>query len=176
LEEAFDIVPLSTGFNIEIKYPTIEQLHKGKVALYPERNKIVDAVLKVVFDHAKRERSIIYFSSFDPDICIMLSLKQPRYPVFFLTQGGSKLCLDCRRNSVPQAIRFAKSVNLLGLVVDAQPLLDEPALVKLVKSSGLLLATYGSPNNEPENVRLQEEMGVDAVISDHFIIPRHTAN
>lgn len=173
LEEVFDIVPLSTGFNIEIKYPTIEQLAKGKVALYPERNQIVDAVLKVVFDHAKRDRSIIYFSSFDADVCTMLSLKQPRYPVFFLTQGGSKLCLDHRRNSVPQAIRFAKSVNLLGLVVEVQPLLNAPELIKLVKSSGLLLATYGSPNNEQEYVRLQEEMGVDAVISDHLIVPRH---
>ncbi|ELR13293.1 glycerophosphodiester phosphodiesterase family protein [Acanthamoeba castellanii str. Neff] len=144
LEEVFDIVPLSTGFNIEIKYPTIEQLAKGKVALYPERNQIVDAVLK----------------------------------------GGSKLCLDHRRNSVPQAIRFAKSGRF-------SPLLNAPELIKLVKSSGLLLATYGSPNkacdpgqrnptthnatcsNEQEYVRLQEEMGVDAVISDHLIVPRH---
>jgi hypothetical protein len=47
LDEVFDIVPLSTGFNIEIKYPTIEQMTKGKVALYPERNQIVDAVLRV---------------------------------------------------------------------------------------------------------------------------------
>jgi len=87
-----------------------------------------------------------------------------------------------------------KSVSLLGLVVDAQPLLDDPGLIKLIKSSGLLLATYGSlkyschllhamlhqlltfpsNSNEAENVRVQEELGVDAVISDHFIIPRHT--
>lgn len=67
-------------------------------------------------------------------------------------------------------------------------------MIQAVKSSGLLLATYGDPkyvthhasapqtmilmggcplySNEPENVRLQEEKGVDAVISDHFIIPR----
>lgn len=174
LDEAFDIVPLSTGFDIEIKYPSNEQLQKGKVTEYPERNQIVDAVLKVVFNHAKSERSFIYFSSFDPDICTMLSLKQPRYPVFFLTQAGSKLYLDSRKNSIPQAIHFAKSISLLGLVVDAQPLLDDPGLIKLIKSSGLLLATYGSLNNEAENVRVQEELGVDAVISDHFIIPRHT--
>jgi len=95
LDEAFDIVPLSTGFDIEIKYPSNEQLQKGKVTEYPERNQIVDAVLKVlmalllyrpsstncfflkvVFNHAKSERSFIYFSSFDPDICTMLSLKR----------------------------------------------------------------------------------------------------
>lgn len=28
-------------------------------------------------------------------------------------------------------------------------------------------------SNEQEYVRLQEEMGVDAVISDHLIVPRH---
>jgi hypothetical protein len=53
LEEVFDIVPLSTGFNIEIKYPTIEQLAKRKVALYPERNQIVDAVLKVPLSRSR---------------------------------------------------------------------------------------------------------------------------
>jgi hypothetical protein len=41
---------------------------------------------QVVFDHAKRDRSIIYFSSFDADVCTMLSLKR-KYQSPFLSMG-----------------------------------------------------------------------------------------
>lgn len=33
----------------------------------------------------------VIFSTFDPDCAALLSLKQPRFPVFFLTCGGTKL-------------------------------------------------------------------------------------
>ncbi|KAL6055494.1 Glycerophosphocholine phosphodiesterase [Balamuthia mandrillaris] len=164
LEEVFSLVPKHTGLNIEVKYPTEEEIADG--VYYYERNKTVDAILKVVFDFAHEQRRIVW-SSFDPDICIMLSLKQPRYPVLFLTAAGTQVLLDQRMNSLQQAVRFAKSVNLLGIVSKVTPLLMSPSLIKIIKSSGLLLATYGADNNEEENRKLQEKWGVDFIISDH---------
>ena len=45
--------------------------------------------LQVVLEEGAGRRVI--FSTFDPDCAALLSLKQPRFPVFFLTCGGTKL-------------------------------------------------------------------------------------
>lgn len=52
------------------------------------RSHFVDAVLRVVLEEGAGRRVI--FSTFDPDCATLLSLKQPRFPVFFLTCGGTK--------------------------------------------------------------------------------------
>lgn len=44
-----------------------------------EMNAWVDAVLKVVYDHGTGSGRNIIFSSFNPDICLMLSFKQVWY-------------------------------------------------------------------------------------------------
>eukprot|EP01027_Heterolobosea_sp_BB2_P010917 GEZU01015947.1.p1 GENE.GEZU01015947.1~~GEZU01015947.1.p1 ORF type:complete len:123 (+),score=37.11 GEZU01015947.1:245-613(+) len=107
------------------------------------------------------------FSSFDPDVCVMLSMKQPRYPVFFLTDAGSGgTSPDPRCNSLQAAIRFARSANLLGIVSNARPLVEEPILIETVKEVGLILCTYGKENNDVKNVELQNRLGV-TVIADH---------
>lgn len=49
-------------------------------------NSTVDAVLQCLYTYA-RSRPII-LSSKNPDVCMMLSLKQPHYPVFFSTSAG----------------------------------------------------------------------------------------
>ena len=94
LEECFRDIPIHTGFNIEMKYPLQENIDKQALHHIPERNDYVDSILNVVFSCAG-ERKII-FSSFDPDVCILLSLKQPRYPIFFLTHSGTSLYSDPR--------------------------------------------------------------------------------
>jgi hypothetical protein len=63
---------------VEIKYPS-EAYTESKRIAYPERNVVVDSVLKVVFDNDERDN--IVFQSFDPDICMLLTAKQARYPV-----------------------------------------------------------------------------------------------
>lgn len=49
-------------------------------------NQHVDAVLQCLYAHAKSRPIIL--SSKNPDVCMMLSLKQPHYPVFFITSAG----------------------------------------------------------------------------------------
>jgi len=109
LQETLQRVPLSTGFNIEIKYAPPSEEKEYQIRLL-ERNQYVDLILKVVFDYAGA-RNII-FSSFDPDVCLMCSLKQPQYPILFLTTGGTKPYIeyDIRTHSLQQALFFLQEV------------------------------------------------------------------
>ncbi|KAJ3145128.1 Glycerophosphocholine phosphodiesterase [Geranomyces variabilis] len=163
LEEALKAVPTKIGFNIEVKYPNLEEAEQDDLH-NAEINVFCDRVLEVVFDHAK-ERNI-YFSSFHPEVCWMLSMKQNVYPVFFLTEGGTEHTSDARCNTLLDAVRFATRAGCLGIVTKVDPILDAPGLVRAIRESGLLLFTYGGKNNVVENVRAQRAWGVDAVIVD----------
>lgn len=107
------------------------------------------------------------FSSFDPDICLLLSKKQGIYPVFLLTAAGTYLYADPRKNSLRAAVRFAVSNGLLGIVSESEPLVEAPRLITEVRNAGLVLCTYGQRNNEVNCVKVQVANGVAAVIVDH---------
>ena len=92
LERVFKAVPLQCSFNVEVKYPTKTQQRsfswfaffvlpaKENLGLgLQKRNRYVDGILDCVFQNAAQRQ--VMFSSFDPDICLLLSLKQSRYPV-----------------------------------------------------------------------------------------------
>ncbi|CDO95235.1 unnamed protein product [Kluyveromyces dobzhanskii CBS 2104] len=171
LKELFKKIPESVGFNVECKYPMLDEAENedmGTVVL--DIGHWVDTVLKVVFDNANG-RDII-FSSFNPNVCVMLSLKQPSIPILFLTEAGTTRMADIRATSLQNAIRFAKSWNLLGIVSAAQPIVKAPRLAQVVKSSGLVCVTYGVENNDPENARIEMDAGVDAVIVDSVLAVR----
>lgn len=172
LEEALKTVPKHVGFNIECKYPMLDESEEQDMETFTlELNTWVEIVLKCVYDHGDG-RDII-FSSFNPDVCIMLSLKQPSIPVLFLTEGGTCKRADFRASSLLEAIRFAKKWNLLGIVSECEPLIQCPRLVNVVKRSGLVCVTYGTGNNDPGNARLQLKSGVDAVIVDSVLAIRN---
>ncbi|SCU92045.1 LAMI_0E08504g1_1 [Lachancea mirantina] len=171
LKELFKKIPQNVGFNVECKYPMLDEAQEediGQVAV--ELNHWCDTVLKVVYDNAKG-RDII-FSSFHPDICVMLSLKQPSIPILFLTEGGTQKMADPRAASLQNAIRFARSWNLLGIVSAAKPIVRAPRLAQIVKSNGLVCVTYGVDNNDPEVAKIEMDAGVDAVIVDSVLAVR----
>ncbi|KAF2638123.1 glycerophosphodiester phosphodiesterase GDE1 [Massarina eburnea CBS 473.64] len=171
LEEMFKKVPESTGFNIEMKYPMLHESVEQEMDQYAvELNKFVDTVLEMVYDRVGKRN--IMFSSFNPDICLMLSFKQPSIPVLFLTDAGMEPVGDVRAGSLQEAIRFASRWNLLGIVSAAEPLVACPRLVRVVKESGLVCVSYGTLNNDPKNVKLQEKEGIDAVIVDNVLAVR----
>ena len=62
-----------------------------------ELNSFVDTVLTKVYDLG-RGRDVL-FSSFNPDICLLLSFKQPSIPVLFLTDAGASPVGDIRASS-----------------------------------------------------------------------------
>jgi glycerophosphodiester phosphodiesterase len=163
LAETLKIVPKSAGFNIEVKYPMIDEAEQDELTQFQELNIYVDTILECIYDNAEQDRHII-FSSFHPEICLALNLKQPNYPVFFLTDAGTLPMADIRCNSLQEAVRFAKQADLLGIVAASEPILEAPRIVQVIKEMGLLLFTYGILNNEVENAVAQKYYGVDAVI------------
>ncbi|KAI8641761.1 Glycerophosphoryl diester phosphodiesterase family-domain-containing protein [Parasitella parasitica] len=168
LAEVLKSVPKSAGFNIEVKYPMIDEAEQDELTQFQELNIYVDTILECVYNNVQHDRHII-FSSFHPEICLALNLKQPNYPVFFLTDAGTLPMADKRCNSLQEAVRFAKQADLLGIVAASEPILEAPRMVQVIKEMGLLLFTYGILNNEVENAIAQKHYGVDAVIVDSVL-------
>ncbi|KAE8453559.1 hypothetical protein EG329_010420 [Mollisiaceae sp. DMI_Dod_QoI] len=168
LEEMFVKLPEDVGFNIEMKYPMLHESEEHDMDTYAvELNSFVDTVLTKVYDLGKNRK--IIFSSFNPDICLLLSFKQPSIPVLFLTDAGVSPVGDIRASSLQEAIRFASRWNLLGIVSAAEPFCNSPRLVRVVKESGLVCVSYGTLNNDPIKVQQQVQEGIDAVIVDSVL-------
>lgn len=91
---------------------------------------------------------------------------QDGYPVYFLTNGGTQIYADARRNSLEEAVRLCVACGLQGIVSEARAVFRHPAAIVMVKEAGLSLLTYGQLNNVPEAVYMQHLMGVDGVIVD----------
>ncbi|KAI9744933.1 MAG: Glycerophosphocholine phosphodiesterase [Claussenomyces sp. TS43310] len=171
LEEMFNKLPEHVGFNIELKYPMLFESEEHEMDTYAvELNSYCDTILKQVYDMGKK-RNII-FSSFNPDVCLLLSFKQPSIPILFLTDAGTYPVGDIRASSLQEAIRFASRWNLLGVVSAAAPLCNSPRLVRVVKESGLVCVSYGTLNNDPIMVQQQVKEGIDAVIVDNVLAIR----
>jgi glycerophosphodiester phosphodiesterase len=154
LEDLFKNLPESVGFNIEMKYPMLHETEEQEMDTYAvELNSFCDTVLTKVYDLTKN-RNII-FSSFNPDICLCLNFKQPSIPIMFLSDSGCCPVGDIRASSLQEAIRFASRWNLLGIVSVAQPFVNSPRLVKVVKQSGLVCVSYGAQNNDPILVQVR---------------------
>ena len=168
LEDLFKKLQPHVGFNIEMKYPMLSESQDEDMDWYAvELNSFVDTVLTKVYDLGEG-RNII-FSSFNPDICLLLSFKQPSIPVLFLTDAGCCQVGDIRASSLQEAVRFAARWNLLGIVSACEPFVIAPRLVRVVKESGLVCVSYGTLNNQEDKVQLQVDQGIDAVIVDSVL-------
>ncbi|KAK5668503.1 Glycerophosphocholine phosphodiesterase [Batrachochytrium dendrobatidis] len=170
LDAAFKETPQSIGFNIEVKYPTIEESELFDLN-HPDINLFCDQILRTVFAYADSSRNI-YFSSFHPEICLLLCKKQTKYPVFFLTVGGMEKMCDKRLNSLWNAILFAKRCGCVGIVTEVSPLLLAPRIISTVRRTGLVLFTYGSKNNSVDQCKIQSAYGIDGIIMDkvHHVV------
>ncbi|KAK4392841.1 Glycerophosphodiester phosphodiesterase GDPD1, chloroplastic [Sesamum angolense] len=158
LQEAFQKVNPSLGFNIELKFDD-NIVYQQDYLIH-----VLQAILEVVFDHAK-ERPII-FSSFQPDATLLVRKLQDTYPVFFLTNGGNEIYNDVRRNCLEEAIKLCVEGGLHGIVSEVRGIFRNPGAVNKIKELKLALLTYGKLNNVAEAVYMQHLMGVDGVIVD----------
>jgi glycerophosphoryl diester phosphodiesterase len=167
LEDVLTHLPPRAGVNIEVKYATVAESHAFGLRQW-ERNAFVERILDVVFALAGGRG--ILFSSFDPDICLLLRCKQATYPVLLLTEGGTnaEALPDPRMNSLAAAVAFARGARLFGIVSHVAPLIECPRIIHAIQDeAGLVLCTYGRTNNTAEAVLLQQAHGVGAVIVDH---------
>lgn len=117
-----------------------------------EINLFVDTILSMVYRLAGNRN--ITFSSFSPEICILLAIKQQRYPVMFITKAGNVPTGDIRTSSLQQAVRFAKAWGLAGIVSLIKPLQICPRLVGYIKQHGLIVAAYGTASDDPDTVKV----------------------
>ena len=63
-------------------------------------------------------------------------------------------------------MKFSKSNNLLGLIIDASVALYAPALITTIKESGLVLITHGEENSKRQHIDTQTVYGVDGIQLD----------
>ncbi|CAJ2504790.1 Uu.00g121840.m01.CDS01 [Anthostomella pinea] len=167
LEEILIKLPGHIGFNIEIKYPRLhEAADAGLPPIAIELNTFIDTALTKI-QRFGGTRPII-LSSFTPEVCMLLALKQQAYPVMFITNAGKLPMTDLNKMaaSVQVAVRFARRWKLAGLVFACEPMLLCPRLVQVVQAAGLKCGSYGLPNNEPKNAKLQAKAGVDLLFAD----------
>ncbi|XP_076755709.1 glycerophosphocholine phosphodiesterase GPCPD1 isoform X2 [Xylocopa sonorina] len=155
------------GCNIEIKWTM--QLKDGTFELnHPfDLNLYLDIILKVVLEYGG-DRKIV-FSSFNPDICAMIRLKQNKYPVVFLTQGVTSkypTYHDPRCQTIPMAVRHALAADILGINVHTEDILRDPTQVKFVKDAGLIIFCWGDDNNDKDTIQHLKKLGLHAVIYD----------
>ena len=129
-------------------FEAIEDWKSDNIAIEP--NLFVDQILSCVLLHPSCRSRSIMFSSFSPEICILISLKQSTFPVFFLNDSGNGPTGDVRASSLQQAIHFAKKWALDGIVMASEPFVYAPKLVGVAKAKSLMTASYGALNNEPE--------------------------
>ncbi|PVH72793.1 hypothetical protein DL98DRAFT_595678 [Cadophora sp. DSE1049] len=85
LEELLRSIPETVSIDIELKYPMLWEAEDWKMDLYGvELNIVVDTVLEKV--SALAGNRAIVFTSFSPELCILASHKQQKYPVMFLNE------------------------------------------------------------------------------------------
>jgi glycerophosphocholine phosphodiesterase GPCPD1 len=114
----------------------------------------------------------VVFSSFDPDICILLQRKQNKYPTLFLTNGEDVdkyvPYMDLRTRSIDIAIHFAKFSNILGIDVLTTTLFQNMEKINKVKEAKLVLFCWGEDNNDANAINTLKQNGVDGIIYDRI--------
>lgn len=163
LETLFCSIPHDVAFDIEVKMvapPT------GSTCTEPaEVARTVDAILEIVEKCSRSSQRYVFFSSFDPAVCIRLRSKT-RYPVYFLSHD-LVTSADAGKGCLESALDFAVKESLQGVVLPAALLLANKSYTKAVCDKGLRVMSYGLENTSIVNVKEQCQLGVDAVIVDH---------
>lgn len=184
LETLLALLPVSVGIDLDVMYPSTAEVRANAGMPKMEVNQLVDTILHTVYaaGTSNREQSRkILFSSRSPTVCTALNWKQPNYAVFFASYCGidgeasgqgvlrasTRHETDARRESMGEAVRFAKSNNLLGVMVDVALLNHVPHVVESVKASGLLLITIGKFVRPAELAELPD---VDGEACDGIVI------
>ncbi|KAI1710854.1 glycerophosphoryl diester phosphodiesterase family domain-containing protein [Ditylenchus destructor] len=189
-DEAFEMQPFprlidalqqinpDTGFNIEIKYPMVMKNGEHECKNFFERNEYVDIIVADVLNYGGERR--IVFSSFDPDICLSLSVKQNKYPVLFLVVGETSRYVpfqDARTQNSLTAVNFAMCSQILGANFHSEDLLRDPSPVARAKEFGLISFVWGDDLEKQENIDyFRKKILVDGIIYDRIGEIEHRRN
>ncbi|KAL8816265.1 MAG: hypothetical protein Q9223_004698 [Gallowayella weberi] len=173
LEELLTRLPEAVAFNLEMKYPMLWEAEDRNMDYFAvELNLFVDTILNMIY-RLGGNRSIT-FSSFSPEICILLALKQQAYPILFISKAGSVPTGDVRAGSLQQAIHFAKAWGLAGIVMLSDVFVFCPRLLRYARSKGLVCGSYGDLNDDPKCAKA--DAGLDAIMVNKVRLIKQTLN
>ncbi|KAK9709569.1 Starch binding domain [Popillia japonica] len=166
LKSALELLDRKCGFNIEIKWTN--RYADGTYELNDaiDINCYVDTILEVVLRHAE-DRAIV-FSSFNPDICTLIRLKQNRYPVMFLTQGQTTKYPqydDPRCWTIINAVQFANMIEILGLCAHTEDILRDPTLIEHGLNAGMVMFCWGDVS-DALTIQYLKDLGLHGIIYD----------
>ncbi|KAI1153407.1 Glycerophosphoryl diester phosphodiesterase family-domain-containing protein [Nemania diffusa] len=165
LQQLLVQIDASVCFDIELKYPMLFEARDFNMDTFAmELNLYLDTILEIVYKYGGKRP--MFFTSFSPELCMLLTTKQQLYPVMFLTESGYIPTRDIRAISFQEAVRFAKKWNLEGVVIRSQPIMASPMLIDLVKSQGLVCASWGDLNDDPECAKIQADSHLDVIITN----------
>ena len=132
LHDALYLLPKGMHVNLQILYPSSDEEKNLRLGPTININSFGDAILGVVFDHARnlRQKSpdsmrSIVFSSYNPIVCTALNWKQPNYPIFLcndlgreseVTGSSATQSSGRRTTSIKEAVRIAQNNNFMGLI------------------------------------------------------------
>ncbi|GAB7348116.1 hypothetical protein MBLNU459_g6135t2 [Dothideomycetes sp. NU459] len=189
LKDALDILPAQVHLDLHVLFPTKTEEEQLRLGPTGNINTFVDAMLKVVFDHASKLRGTtegfirsIVFTSYNANICTALNWKQPNYPVLLCNDLGSSSTVSPSAlnssgrmtTSVKEAVRIAQSNNFMGLICSSRLLELVPALVESVKVAGLVLITdvadTQSGTQIPHSAFHGGSDGLDGILEDNAIL------
>ncbi|KAK0723157.1 ankyrin repeat protein nuc-2 [Lasiosphaeria miniovina] len=190
LHDALSLLPDAMHVNIQVLYPTADEERAFNLGPSADINAFADAVLTIVFDHARAQRAhssasgvrSVVFSSYNPSVCTALNWKQPNFPVFLCNDlgrqddGGNSMSTSQRASSIKDVVRTAQSNNFMGLICCSRLLDMVPALVDSIKSHGLALVVDKSGERPgPILTSLADPFprlpkGVDGLLKDNGVL------
>lgn len=191
LENALALLPKGMHVNLQVLYPSAEEEKTLRLGPTANINEFGDAILRVVFDHARtlREQSpdamrSIVFSSFNPTVCTALNWKQPNFPVFLCNDLGSEgergpstsiQSSGRRTTSIKEAVRIAQNNNFMGLICCSRLLDLVPALIEAIKAQGLVLVIDKSAEPQQDRGVLSDPFprlpeGIDGVLKANGVL------
>ncbi|KAK4221557.1 Glycerophosphodiester phosphodiesterase GDE1 [Podospora fimiseda] len=129
-----------------------------------ELNKFLGFILDVVYEFGGN-RTIV-FTSFSPEACMALAIKQKTYPILFLVESfaGHDEPYDRRAIGVQTAMHFARHCGISGVIIRSDPFILSSSLVGKVHDRGLICWSYGNLNEDPNSALIQAEAVLDVII------------
>ncbi|KAH8288506.1 hypothetical protein KR054_004107 [Drosophila jambulina] len=166
-----EVMPISVGFNIEIKWPQLDNSRRWEAGSFKptfDRNFYVDTILKLVLENAGRRR--IMFSSSDADICAMVRFKQNLYPVVLLCADPDSPVqyADKRVSELKTAMQVCHCMEFFGLSLHTNTVLEDLSLMSLQRHFDLQTLAWGGSATSAEVRNRLRRFGVVGIIYDRI--------
>ncbi|EPR79564.1 Glycerophosphoryl diester phosphodiesterase [Spraguea lophii 42_110] len=146
LEDVFKKVPADIGFNIEIKYDS-----KHKTNISP--TEFLSYIIEICQSYNRK----IFFTSFDPDILVLL--RNSGYPLFLLFESLNYK--DIIQINLQSAYNFVKNMGFHGLILDSNLITTE-----IEKMNDIIIFAYGDKCNSKKWIKKFIKYGLSGIITD----------